>query len=274
MPKDPSETPQGQESNELTVEVDGEEKKFTANDVKNLLAQQASATQKTQRAKPFLDWADRYNMEADEAVYQAEGALALTSRLIDEGIIDGNGNILVKKQETPSHEDDLGGEEPPTTPRQKIESAETKAILKKMTLMEDALKQTQGELRKVREDNTMMLRHRIAEKIMAENPTLDREDVSHLLRAFQANPRAKLDELTKKLVTEKADYVASLRQDFAKEFGIDIEKAEKAKQLKEQSPDGGAAGLALGGRRVSFTGKDGTVSPKEATRAYLDSQNE
>ena len=91
-------------------------------------------------------------------VYQAEGALALTSRLIDEGIIDGNGNILVKKQETPSHEDDLGDEEPPTTPRQKVESAETKAILKKMTLKEDALKQTQGELRKV---EIVIVRHDI-----------------------------------------------------------------------------------------------------------------
>ena len=74
------------------IEIDG--RKFTVDDVKGL---QKSATQAQQVAKVLAEAAGKYDMGPEDYVNQAEGAFALASKLVQEGIINERGEVVGKK---------------------------------------------------------------------------------------------------------------------------------------------------------------------------------
>ena len=252
------------ETNAITLEIDGEEKSFSADDVKNLVAQQASATQKTQQVASILKVAERYGVGVDDYLHNAEGSLALMNELIDKGIIDEHGTILEKKAE-PSKEAD---------PQKKTEfdfnkSAPAEGFEKKLAVaLKAATDPMMDKMSKLENDNILLMKLRLQDQAMSKFDNLDEGDVAKIFTLAEKERDKSFIECAEDYSKGKQEHYAKLEEKWAEDHGIDLEEV-KSKKLFEQDPAGGAAAL-FKEKKLSFKrGKD-SVSPFQATKALFE----
>jgi len=245
----------------ISVEVDGEAKEFSAEDVGNLLAQQASATQKTQVAAPIIKAAERYGVSVEDYLHNSEGSLALMNELVDKGVIDEHGTIL-KKDPEPSPKPDLNlqkkeGETPPEGFEKKLAialKATTDPLMEKMSKLES--------------DNILLMKLRLQDQALGKFDNLDEGDVAKIFTIAEKEPEKTFIQCAEDYSKGKQEHYGKLEEAWAKEHGVDLEEV-KAKKLFEQDPEGGAAAIFTG-KKISFKrGKD-SVSPLDATRTLFD----
>lgn len=247
-------------SQTLVVEVGGENKNFTADDVKNLVSQQASATQKAQQVSTILKACDKFGLEPEVFVGQAEGAFSVISDLIEKGFVDKQGNIVEKKPGKPASDDinfSKAGDKNLAFPEDKVTA-----------LVSKALKPITDKLGAIEQDQTQLTRLRISDSIKGKFKNLEDTDISKLF-AVAGNDRSKtLVQHAEEMAKEKVKAHSALRKDFAKEFGVDVDKFD-ANKLREQGADGSAGGL-FEGKKFSFKkGKD-AISPRQAMHEFLN----
>lgn len=248
------------------LEIEG--KIYTADDIKNLVAQQAELTQKAQVASKFSTVLSRYNVEPDVYLQNSEASLALMNELIQKGIIDETGRIVEKQAQTPT----------PQFQQLPVQSQQiSKADATAMKALEDfnsKFKGVETEIQRLREDNLNLMRLRIGDQLKGNFPELDEQDISRVIAtAYNSDRQRPVMEVAKEFVDSKKSWLESQKQSWAKEFGLDYEDLKKRKSFIEQGPEGGLGGM-VAGKKVTFNkGKDpNAVTPRQATKAFFEMQ--
>lgn len=244
----------------ITIEIDGEKVTKSAEDVTNLIAQQASATQKTQQVASVLQAAEKYGLSPEDLVQQADGAFAVMSDLIDKGLIDNTGKIIEKKVEP--------GTPPVIDPLKPVLPADDTGLVKRMETIEKSLALLPDRLGAIERDQTHMIRMDLTDKIKTQHTNLTDDDVTKLFSIAMNDKTKTIWQHAEGLSNVKKSSVADLRKAHAEEFGVDIDKFD-ANKLNEKDADGGA-GVLFKGKKFSFKkGEKDSISPKQATKEYF-----
>lgn len=252
---------EGNNSGKLVVELeDGSKKEMGAEDVKNLIAQQASATQKTQQVAAIVEAAKKYGLDPEDYVGHAEGAFSSLTKLVEMGIIDEDGKIIEKKE--PQKKDD---QTQTTVPVAKDKPNDPNKIAS------EVLEKLNQRLERLEADQTNLMRANLNRALKAEHDNLNDKDVSEIIATAMKDPRKDVWQHAKDFSEGKVTRRKELRAEIAKEFGINVEEFD-ANKLKEQNSEGGASAI-LNGRKLSFRkGKDG-VTPKQAMKEFFRKQS-
>jgi len=261
----------GKEDQKVVMEIDGEEKTFTADDITNLLAQGAASTQKSQQVAGILQAAERYGVSVEQYLQNAEGTFGVMSKLMDEGIIDEKGTIIQKAPgDKPGDDKSFGdlfgksGETPPAGAKQM--EVTMKALLEPMTKQLDSL--TESNL-KLRSDNVNLMRLRLSDNMQSKYTNLNEEDVVRIFSVAERDKSESLMAHAEAWSKKKMDGEAELEAEFAKKYNIDIEKANENAAF-EQDPSGGAAAISHE-KKLSFKkGEKDSITPVQATKAFFN----
>ena len=257
------------------IQVDG--KDYSVEDVQNLVKQGVSATQKTQEVAGILAAAEKYGVDIETYLGQAEGAFGVMSQLIADKVIDEKGSII-KKEPVKSTGDDLKGDDDlakllnlstgdpsKLTGEEKIGAIVAKALepqlegIKKLGERVAAVDKTQGD----------MIRLSLEEKVMSKFPNLKPNDVSQVFGKAMDDRTKSLWDHAEAVSKERAVTIGALREEHAKEFGVNIEEFDENK-LREQEA-GGGAGVFFKGKKFSFDKKgEDVVDPSKAANEYIE----
>lgn len=260
--------PDGDQGGAAVIELEG--KQYTADDVKQLLGQVTSATQSNQIAAKLKSVAAKYDIDPEGYLGQAEGALGVISELIEKGIINEKGEIVQQMNEPRKDDkkgqdslDDLFGkkQEPQSQGASNVEEIVAKAMAG-ITAKMDQLAEIQAGM--IRED--------YGRKIKQSFPDLDDDDISRVFASYQRDRSIGLMDHAKKLAEKKGAFVSSLKEQLAKEWGVDLEKLEKEKSENDinDAEGKGGAGVLFKGKKFSMRQSgDDYVSPKEAAKEYF-----
>lgn len=250
----------------LTIEVDGKQEVVTADDVLNLRAQQASATQKTQTVAAIIQAAEKFGLSPEEYVAQADGAFGVMGNLIDGGVIDNTGN-LVKQKALDVKDTDNKFAASAAQPGNKTEE--------RLAKLETLLQSIPGEIQTLRQDQTYVIRQDLQRQIQGKHPELTDDDVSRVFGTAMNDPKkASVWQHAEDFAKQKTTSVADQRKQFAEEFGINLEQHDE-NLLRQKSPDGAAAHIVKG-KKLSFnvTSKDkDAITPLTAMREHLSQVN-
>lgn len=265
MPKEDkvagSEGTPGVTAAEIVIELEGGEKKvLKSEDVKNLLAQQASVTQKAQKIAAIEDAAKKYGLEPEDYVGHAEGAFASVTKLMELGLIDEKGEPIERKEVTkPANV--------LVTPVSKTKDSSDDPVVK-------ALEQINQRIKGIEEDQTRMMRISLGKDIRAKFDNLSDEDVSKVLGTAMNDPKKSVWQHAEDASNAKKVGEGELEKAFAKKYGINLEEWN-ANKIREQTADGGASAL-VAGKKISFRkpskGGENVVTPKEAMKEFLRKQ--
>lgn len=266
------------------------EKEYTPDDiqklegsVKELGTKAQTLEQKAASFKTVEDFCARYNLDPEGLVQNADGAFTLTNNLIEAGIIDPSGKVLVSK-EAPKGKGKVTDDLIPTDNDEDLEallgdkdSKVPPAKAQKLeAIVQKALKSTLAPLSKTVEElttvQTGMLRDRWEQRIKEKFPNLESDDVSRVFRVASEDRKHSLLEVAEAASKAKSTKTAELRAAHAKEFGINLEEFDRNK-LQDKGSEGGAAVLAQG-RRFSLSNRrvaddKKLVNPLDASREYL-----
>ena len=268
------------EETNVAGKITVEGKDYSQEDVENLVKQGASATQKMQEVAGIKAAAEKYGVDVETYLGQAEGAFGVMSQLIADKVIDEKGNTIKVESKKPADEENLegdvdldklfnlsGGDTKGLKGVDKVAAIVAKALepqlegMKKLGERVAAVDKTQGD----------MIRLNLEEKVMSKFPNLKPSDVSQVFGSAMQDRSKSLWEHAEAASKVKATDVSSLRQEHAKEFGIDLEKFDENK-LKEQDA-GGGAGVMFKGKKFSFNAKHGdkdAVTPAKAAAEYIE----
>lgn len=242
----------GSNDTKITIEIDGESKEFGAEDISNLIAQQAAATQMSQKLAPITKVLEKYDTDAGTFLEQAEGAFVVTRKVIEAGLIEEKTGELIQKVEPvkPDHTT------LPGFPTQVDSTQKTAEIIGK------ALKPLQDKMDMMEREQLHILRADTSREVKSKYPDFTEDDVSRLF-ATAANDHTKtLYEHADVLSKGNTSKHEEMEVAFAKKYGIDLEVARN--KLKEQDDGGGGSVTVFEGKKFSFKKGPGSMNDKDA----------
>ena len=252
----------------IEVEIDGELKQFTAEDVKNLKAMQKSATEKYQKASPVYKAAEKFGLDPEDYLEQTDYAMEVVHKLMQAGVIDAEGNEL-KKQ-------DLAKDDDYSFDKQKPVINENDIIEKALSRIEDRISKSMSPLMERQSKVEKLL---IADKIKDTYPNLSQKELSEVFTRHSRDRSKTILEHAGEVNNESMSFLESIEKKVAEKYGVNIDEFNKR---QEQSPDGGAAAL-IAGKKIKFkSGKkwsankdddSDAVTPKEAMKEFFKKQN-
>ncbi len=251
----------------ITLEIDGEAKEFGAEDVSNLLAQQASATQAQQKVAPILKALEKYNTNAENFLSQSEGAFLVTQKAIDAGLVDPKtGELITQKTKEPDTKDkDLNL-------NFSQGSSEEKTVKIVQKAMSELFQPMQDKMDLLEREQIMFLRENTSGKVKGKYPSFSDEDVSQLFARVASNPKKGLWDHAEEFSKEQGVRNEEAEVAFAKKYGINLEEARNT--LKEQD-DGGGGTVFTKAKKFSFkkgpSSKDDkdAVTPADAMQEHM-----
>ena len=154
-------TNSNEQSNEQVPAIEVEGKKYTADDIKNIRAQQASATQKTQEVAAIKKMVESLGMSVDQFVPEAQRVFESTANLVRDGIITEDLQPVrrnVPKPDIPYSDNNMGFNFQPQGYEQSKPNPADEAL--------KGISQEMGGLKKqvsqLQEHNAMLLKMKIA----------------------------------------------------------------------------------------------------------------
>lgn len=250
-------------STDVKIEIDG--KSFGAEDVKNLLAQQAAVTQKSQQLAEVEKVLAKYGTDAETYLGQSEAALQVVGQLLEKGMIDEQGNLKQQaevKKEIPAAE---------LLASLKAKGGGGGGDEKTLQIVEAGLGKIEEKydkrLQAIEQDQAAILRTQITTRIQGKYPNFTEDNVSELLVRASKDGRGSLWEHAEVFSKELGTREDMAEKAFAKKYGLDLDEARN--KLKESSTEGGAI-ASFAGKKFSFArgpkGKEaGVISPLDAT---------
>ena len=245
------------------------DKTFTAQDVEQMVASQNALQEKIQSLQVVEQAAAKYGIDTGSLVKNAEGAFEVLSRLIDEGVIDQAG-VTVKKGEDggSGNLSGISGIAPNIPAGNKVPDAAL-AGLASLQELKTQVDQILQKVESIDKTQSSIIRTNLEKELLNRYPVLGKDGTSRAI-AMALRDRSK-DVFTHAagLAREKESDKVKLREEFAKEFGVNLQSIDENKLL-EQGPEGGAAAL-FKDKKISFRNKgEGFVSPLQATRKFLN----
>ena len=255
------------DSKPVMLEIDG--KQFGVDDVKNLQAQQASATQKTQEVAAIKKHIDGLGMTVDDYVSEAERVYGGVAELVRNGIIDEKLTAVPIAQDPIKQKDDTqpfdwgnmggGNDVKPDVSTKAMESINTQ------------LKGQNETIKQLQENNAMLLRVSIAGQIVRDNEDLSQADAEYIIDASTSNPNKSMSDHIVAYKDRRSKVNSDQEAKFAEKYNINIEDFN-ANKLKEQDAKGGAGGTFKGKKFMFGRRKvEGSVTPKKAMVEYMSS---
>jgi hypothetical protein len=233
---------------------------------------QKTATEASQVAKIVSEAAGKYEMDPGSYIDQAEGAFSIVGRLVQEGIIDQNGEIVKKTPSKGESEGDdllkglLDGKKSEggmARDEDKVSEIVSKAI---GGVKEELL----GEIANLKKENSQLYRLQLEKDLQSEFTDLNQEEISQAIGKAAYDPKKRGVKFhAEEILKAKGNYRSSVEEEILKKYGIDKEEWERKNELKQQGSEGASA--LVKGKKLSFKKGEGTITPQEATRAYFDS---
>ena len=251
------------EGKSTPIEIEG--KQYTIDDVKNIIAQQGEATKASQAAAKALTAAQRYNVDVDSYVQNAEASFAVMQELIASGVIDESGKLVKKEPAKPATPAAM-----PVVPQPgRADVVATEAL----TAFHEKFGSLEKEIERLKEDNVGLMRLRLQDKLAKDFPDLDEEDIHKVMAtAYQSGGKKPVGDVAKELAESKKAWMAQQEKDWAAKYGLNLEDIQKRKQFLEQGPEGGAGAL-FADKKFGFQPKKGDkdiVTPKEAMKEFFE----
>jgi hypothetical protein len=254
-----SKSDEGSKVEQITIDVDGESKSFSSSDIQNLVSQQSAATQKTQQVSAVLKACNKFDMNPEVFVGQAEGAFDVIANLIDAGVVDDQGNIIKKEVAAKKNEASFNN----TSHSGNNVSSEDKML----SVINKVLEPLTKKFEALEKDQMHLTRLRVNDTINGKFDNLDERDMSEIFVTAGADKTKTLMQHAESISKKKGDNLLEQKRALAKELGVDYDEFT-ANALREQGSDGGAAGL-FKDKKISFKkGKD-SLSPKAAMADFL-----
>uniref|UniRef100_A0A6M3K8F2 Uncharacterized protein n=1 Tax=viral metagenome TaxID=1070528 RepID=A0A6M3K8F2_9ZZZZ len=245
----------------LEIEIDGKKETLTPEDVVNLKKQQASATQKTQKVASIIKACERYGVEPDVFLSNAESSMALIHSLMEQGALDEEGNLIAGRVPASSEPPaPFSAQNPP------MNQDGTDQLIKK-ALAGLGIDRLASRLEQIEADQNRLVRMQFEDKLLSEIEGLERADLPQVFALAKQDKERPITEHAKEVLRKKTEYMAGLEKKIASKYGVDIEEFNRNKLL-EQSADGGAGAL-FKGKKFSFKGGKDAVTPKAAMREFF-----
>lgn len=249
-----------EESSSLKVKIGEEERTLTSADVQELLAKHTGLQKKVEGLANFEKILDRYGVDTDTYIKHSEGAIAIASKLIEEGVIDAQGR-LVQKKESPKEKEEVKFFQKDSS-GDRVDEITAKALgplAEKMKRIEE----TQARL--VESD----MRSRLGRKY----PDLGEEDMDVVFDTAFRDRTKTLGQHAETYVQSKGQRLAELRKQHAKEFGVNLEEFDKKRADDKDRKEKGIDDLSylVQDKKLSFdTSGDGKkISPKQAAVEFF-----
>lgn len=264
----------------IKVTVGDEEKEFSAEDVGGLLQKIEELEGTASKVKPVLQMADRYGVDMQTLVRQSEGSMALVSKLLDEGVINEKGEVVLEpKQESrteprsnpqqsrlPWEKDAKSGQDALSVGEEKILEIVQRALGNTLKPVEERLKDLEGDI-------TSMTEERLRNKLKEQHPDLEDFEIKQLFSQAMSDRSKSLWDHAAEFSKYKQSKLDELRKKHAEEFGVNLEEVERNK-LKQQDGSKGPA-TVVQGKSISFKkGSENTVTPMQATLEYMKNVEE
>jgi len=249
----------------IEIELNGEKKIFTADDVKNLVGLQAQMTPKAQLVSEIEAKARALNLDPQQFVEQSVNAFGTLASLYEQGLIDDEGNFKAPKQTVQDP-----GERKPTV----IPSA-SKSNLSVEQIADQALEKVAPHIKNLTEENlrlrgdlNSLARLRLEDDLTKRFPELSSEDVSKVLAISVRDKQRDLFQIAKGLQDSKVNEKAEIKKQIGKHYGIDFDTLDANRLLQEK---GGGASALVQGKAISFRkGQKDAVDPRDAALQYLN----
>jgi hypothetical protein len=259
--KEPTKEP-GSPPPAITIKLGDEEKTLTADDVTELVARQSGLQNKINELSTFQKVLDRYNVDPDTYLKHSEGAIAIASKLIEDGIIDPQGNILKKEPAAPA-------------PRREDssffhKSGEGESKVEEVT--QKALGPLYDKLQKIEETQGRLIEMDMRNRLSRQFPDLNEGDLDNVFDVAFRDRKLSLSQHAQAYLEHKQKSMGELRKQHAQEFGINLEEWEKQKLEEKTKKDKGVDDLSwmVKDKKLSFaTQDDKSVSPKKAMLEYF-----
>lgn len=245
------------------------DKVYTAKDVENFVNREAALTQESQKVAALRNAAEKYGMSPEDYVRNAEGSFAVTTRLMETGVIDEKGQLVEKKPDVKTGGDaNVDGDGHPVKgATQVVSDPRIDSVL-------TALEKINGRLDANGKDMDNVMKLGLRRDIMAAHSELTERDAVAVLERFERNPHKNVWDHAKEMVDEKKSSEREVEECYAKKFGIDIEEYRKRNALNIQGEGEGAAAI-VGERklafkhRANFVGKDKAITPRQAMEEHI-----
>ena len=264
MDKEPNKEPDDK-GQALKVKIGEEEKTLTAADVQELLAKHTGLQKKVEGLANFEKILDRYGVDTDTYLKHSEGAIAIASKLIEEGVIDAQGR-LVQKKEPPPKQDDDKLKFPPRSDDKGGGSKEDEIVAKALGPLADRLK-------KIEETQGKIIENDMKARLQRKYEGLDDDDVDVVLDAAFRDRTKTLNQHAEAYVASKEKRMADLRKKHAAEFGIDLEQFENQRKAEKEHKEKGGTDLSflVGEKKLSFEpgGDKNKMTPRQATMEFF-----
>jgi len=260
----------------IEVEIDGELEQFSADDVKNLKAMQKSATEKFQKASPALKAAETFGFDnTEDYVESANYALERFHQLMQEGIIDTEGNVVKQQDKDIGMEDtarDFGDQE-----RKGVDVDDV--VEKALGRIEEKIsKSISGVAERMNKVERVMVQKGLQEKY----PNLSPKEIGEVF-ARANREGGSIFKHAEDVSNESLSFLGEIEkraeEKIAQQLGISLEELNKR---KEQPPEGGASAITKG-KSIKFVERDkkwgntkrdpNAVNPKEAMKEFFKHQN-
>lgn len=262
----------GQTGDGITAErIKVGEKEYSADDIQNLLSQSEAATQKSQQASAVLNAAEKYGLTPEDLLTQAEGAFSVMANLINDGVIDNQGN-LVKKPEGEGKQASSGSNQIPPGSSQGGEGGQpppgsSNSPDPSVQQALEAVQRMEQKIQDIDRAQSGLIRSTFADKLRSQYSNLGDEEIEKVFTNSMNDTTKSIWDHAQEISEGKSRREQDLRKKHAEEFGVDLEKFDENK-LKEGGPGGGAA-VVPEGKKVSFTKGEKTVTPREAATEFL-----
>ena len=246
------------------------EKIYGPQDVEGILTQHEALQESLKELSVVKDAVSKYGIDPQTFVTNAEGAFGLMSKLIDEGVIDNQGNLVGKKESVkePTGQGDQGtsaslsqGDKDKQGP-DSVALAAINALSQKL----DAISKT---VESVDKTQSSIIRANLEEKIRGKYPILSPDDTSKVIATALRDRSKDMFAHAGDLAQARTAEEARLREKHAKEFGIDLKTFDE-NRIVDPGNDGGVSAM-LKGRKISFRklkGED-TITPAQAIKDFM-----
>ena len=114
-----------------------------------------------------------------------------------------------------------------------------------------------------------MIRRDIEREVKGKYPSFDNDDVSRLFGMARADVSKSLWDHAEDLSKRHGVVKEKMKDEIAKELGIDLTEWKKRNEMKEQAAKGGALAF-LKGFKPSFKKGEKKAHPRDMAAEYLD----
>lgn len=260
------------------------EKEYGPQDVENLISQVSSFTEKQSELSDVLATCEKYGITPKDFVLNAEGAFAAMNELIKQGVVNERGELVQKANpKTPPKDDDDGDEDEGKNLLEllKGKKGEKEGGSKAMDVIQKALqpltKTFEDKLSELESLQTSLIRQSFADRLIRKygGDGLTEADTDIIFEKAMKDRSKDLDQHTKAFLEEKKNVHQKQREDFAKEFGIDLKKHDENKLKEKGGGPGGGVFPQFEGKKFSLRHKgEGFVSPRAAATEYFKALEE